>query len=67
MCYHVQDFFNGLWYCLTVCYDYSLVFIFPTVTTSYWLLSMGVKERNLKRLNRDPLRSRDLYVRWRGH
>ena len=30
---------------------------------SYWSLSMGVKERNLKRLNGDLLRSRDLYAR----
>ena len=34
---------------------------------SYWSLSMVVKERNLKRLNGDPLRSGDPYARWRGH
>ena len=43
------------------------LFYFPTVTTSYWLLNMGARGRNLKRLNGDPLRSGDLYARWRGH
>ena len=43
------------------------LFFFPTVTMSYWSLRMGVKERNLKRLNGDLLRNGDLYARWRGH